>query len=278
MRKLIAGMKISVDAKMEGPEHSADWVEAWSEDYDLTPQIDACLLGGGMYPGYEQYWTGIQNEPDTARDIARIIRVPLTVDIEGGYSSDPKAVAEVVARIIDVGAVGINLEDGASPTELLCAKIEAARKTAARVGVDLFINARTDVYLRAVATGDAAVEEVLRRAELYRAAGCDGIFVPCLVDGRAIEAIATAIDPLPLNIMLMPGLASVSELRRLGVRRLSAGAAIAQAALSLTSRLATDFLGGSCDSMFSMAADYNATNQLFRAIEEQPAKVQTRST
>jgi dihydrofolate reductase len=64
MRKLIAGMKMSIDAKIEGPEHGADWVEAWSEDYGLTPQIDACLLGGGMYPGYEQYWTGIQNEPD----------------------------------------------------------------------------------------------------------------------------------------------------------------------------------------------------------------------
>ena len=64
MRKLIAGMKISVDGKIEGPEHGADWVEAWSEDYGLTPQIDACVLGGGMYPGYEQYWTGIQNEPD----------------------------------------------------------------------------------------------------------------------------------------------------------------------------------------------------------------------
>jgi dihydrofolate reductase len=64
MRKLIAGMKISVDGKIEGTEHGADWVEAWSEDYGLTPQIDACLLGGGMYPGYEQYWTGIQNEPE----------------------------------------------------------------------------------------------------------------------------------------------------------------------------------------------------------------------
>ena len=64
MRKLITGMKISLDGKMEGPEGVADWVEAWSEDYGLTPQIDACLLGGGMYPGYEQYWTGIQNEPD----------------------------------------------------------------------------------------------------------------------------------------------------------------------------------------------------------------------
>ena len=64
MRKLIAGMKISVDGKIEGPEGVADWVEAWSDDYGLMPQIDACVLGGGMYPGYEQYWTTIQNEPD----------------------------------------------------------------------------------------------------------------------------------------------------------------------------------------------------------------------
>jgi dihydrofolate reductase len=64
MRKLIAGMKISVDGKMEGSEGTADWVEAWSEDYGLTSQIDACVLGGGMYPGYERYWTAIQNEPD----------------------------------------------------------------------------------------------------------------------------------------------------------------------------------------------------------------------
>ncbi|HEY7322888.1 MAG TPA: dihydrofolate reductase family protein [Candidatus Binatia bacterium] len=64
MRKLIAGMKVSVDGKIEGPEGYADWVEAWSEDYGLTPQIDACMLGGGMYPGYERYWTSIQREPD----------------------------------------------------------------------------------------------------------------------------------------------------------------------------------------------------------------------
>lgn len=64
MRRLIAGMKISLDGKTEGPNGMADWVQAWSEDYGLTPQIDACVLGGGMYPGYEGYWTGIQNEPD----------------------------------------------------------------------------------------------------------------------------------------------------------------------------------------------------------------------
>ena len=64
MRKLIAGMKTSVDGKIEGPEGFADWVDTWTDDYGLTPQIDACLLGAHMYPGYEQYWTAMQNEPD----------------------------------------------------------------------------------------------------------------------------------------------------------------------------------------------------------------------
>jgi dihydrofolate reductase len=64
MRKLIAGMKVSVDGKFRTAEGGADWVDAWSEDYGLTPQIDACLLGAGMYPEYEGYWTSIQNEPE----------------------------------------------------------------------------------------------------------------------------------------------------------------------------------------------------------------------
>jgi len=64
MRKLITGMKISVDGKIEGSEGFADWVAGWSEDYGLTPQIDACIIGGNMYPGYEMYWTAISNEPD----------------------------------------------------------------------------------------------------------------------------------------------------------------------------------------------------------------------
>jgi dihydrofolate reductase len=65
MRKLITGMKLSLDGKIEGSEGYADWVEAWSDDYGVMQQIDACVLGGGMYTGYERYWTGIQNEPDT---------------------------------------------------------------------------------------------------------------------------------------------------------------------------------------------------------------------
>ena len=64
MRNLIAGFKVSLDGRFEGPEGYADWVAAWSEDYGLTAQIDACIVGGGMYPGYERYWTAIQTAGD----------------------------------------------------------------------------------------------------------------------------------------------------------------------------------------------------------------------
>ena len=80
MRKLISGMKISVDGKMEGPEGVADWVEAWSEDYGLMPQIDACVLGGGMYPGYERYWTAIRNEPDKPLPMTGSLATPAEIE------------------------------------------------------------------------------------------------------------------------------------------------------------------------------------------------------
>jgi dihydrofolate reductase len=82
MRKLIAGMRISVDGKVEGPEGFADWVEAWSEDYDLTAHVDACVLGGGMYPGYEMYWTAIQNQPD--KSLPMTGKLPTPGEVEWG--------------------------------------------------------------------------------------------------------------------------------------------------------------------------------------------------
>jgi dihydrofolate reductase len=80
MRRLITGTKISLDGKMEGPEGYADWVDAWSEEYGLMPQIDACLLGSAMYAGYERYWTAIQNEPD--RPLPMTGKLPTPAELE----------------------------------------------------------------------------------------------------------------------------------------------------------------------------------------------------
>ncbi len=198
-------------------------------------------------------------------EIARAIRVPLTVDIEGGYADSAAGAAETVAAVLDAGAVGINIEDGAAPADLLCAKIEAARRVAARLGIDLFINARTDVYLRGLATGERAAAEIAVRAARYRAAGADGLFVPRLPDEAAIRAAAAAAAPLPLNLMAAPDLPPGAVLRALGVRRLSAGAALAEAALGLLRHRATDFLAsGDAAPLFAGATPYPALNALFK--------------
>jgi hypothetical protein len=80
MRKLIAGMQSSVDGKIEGAEGYVDWVATWSDNYDLMPHVDACLLGATMYTGYEQYWTAVQNEPD--KPLPMTDRLPTPAELE----------------------------------------------------------------------------------------------------------------------------------------------------------------------------------------------------
>ena len=76
MRKLITGMQSSLDGKIEGPEGYADWVEAWPDNYEVMGRVDACLLGAGMYPGYEQYWTAVQSEPDAPNPMTGTVPTP----------------------------------------------------------------------------------------------------------------------------------------------------------------------------------------------------------
>ncbi|HEY5208413.1 MAG TPA: isocitrate lyase/phosphoenolpyruvate mutase family protein [Stellaceae bacterium] len=174
--------------------------------------------------------------------IARVISVPLSVDAEGGYDGAPETVGKNVSILIDNGAVGINLEDGNDPPELMLRKIAAARAAGERAGVALFINARTDVYLHALVPKERMVEESMARAARYGAEGADGIFVPGVIDPDAIRAIAGAVAPLPFNAMMRPGLPAAETLKQLGVRRLSAGGGIAMGALSLTQTLTKAWL------------------------------------
>jgi len=177
----------------------------------------------------------------TVTEIARVVHLPLSVDVEGGYSSDAATVGEAVAAVVDAGAVGINIEDGAGDPASLCAKIESVKRAAARLGVDLFVNARTDVYLRGLVPVSRRVDETRARAERYQAAGADGIFVPGVTDAAEIRAIASTV-PLPLNVLARPGLPPASVLVELGARRLSAGSGLAQAAFGTIAALTSGFL------------------------------------
>jgi 2-methylisocitrate lyase-like PEP mutase family enzyme len=156
----------------------------------------------------------------TLADIVRVVSVPITADIEAGYSDDPRAVGDTVGAVIDVGVVGINLEDGRGSPDLLCAKVEAARQAAVRHGVPLFINARTDVFLRPAIPGHDPIVEAISRADRYAAAGADGIFVPGITDAAGIETLARDIKR-PLNVMARPGLprSGVAAARRASPER-----------------------------------------------------------
>ena len=175
------------------------------------------------------------------REIARTVRVPVSADFEAGFADDPSTVGEFVTRLIEVGAVGINIEDGRGSPDLLCAKIERIRHDASRKGIELWVNARTDVYLHRLAEGGAAYEETVRRAKLYADAGANSIFVPGAADESLIARLVKDIS-LPLNLLAWPGLPDAARLKALGVRRLSAGAGVGRAALAFTRSVAEGFL------------------------------------
>jgi 2-methylisocitrate lyase-like PEP mutase family enzyme len=177
----------------------------------------------------------------TVAAIRRVIHVPLTVDIEGGYSDDLDAVEEVVTAVLDAGAVGINIEDGVGSPELLCAKIERARRAGSRVGVPVFVNARTDVYLAGLTGDELRIAETLKRGQLYREAGADGLFVPLLIESEEIRVIASSAG-LPLNVLAWPGLPDLEALTGLGVKRLSAGSGIARILYAQGAAVAAAFL------------------------------------
>jgi 2-methylisocitrate lyase-like PEP mutase family enzyme len=176
----------------------------------------------------------------TVRAISRVVRIPLSVDCEAGYSADPSLVADTVDRVLDAGAAGLNLEDGTSPSELLAEKITHVKRAAARRGVDVFVNARIDVYLKALVAESERLSETLTRARRYRDAGADGIFVPKLLDANELREVVAGAG-LPVNVLAWPGLPASAALRELGVRRLSAGSAFAQHALGHVDSLARSF-------------------------------------
>ncbi|WP_321935700.1 isocitrate lyase/phosphoenolpyruvate mutase family protein [Paraburkholderia sp. J8-2] len=197
------------------------------------------------------------------RRMIRVLNVPLSVDIEHGYSDDPKTVAGHVMRLVDLGVAGINIEDGTDPASLLALKIETIRNAVAKSGSDLFVNARSDVFLARLAEPSKQPEESIARGNLYASAGADGLFLPALARSSDIETIVGAIR-LPLNVMAVPGLADATTLGKLRVRRLSAGSAISQAVLAKAKTLAQDFLeSGRFEALDSHPLPYSEIQGLF---------------
>jgi 2-methylisocitrate lyase-like PEP mutase family enzyme len=189
------------------------------------------------------------------------LRVPLTVDLEDGYSDDAQLVASLVVQVAEMGVAGINLEDGAQAPSLLADKIAATRQ--ALGSTHLFINARTDVYLRGLATGDAAISMALDRAAQYQTAGADGLFVPGMSSMQDTARVAGHTS-LPVNLMLLPGMPAIPDLFAAGARRFTAGPANFQGAYGQARKLAQALVvEHSIDGLFANAVGYDTMNALF---------------
>ncbi|SDH11910.1 2-Methylisocitrate lyase, PEP mutase family [Dyadobacter soli] len=176
-----------------------------------------------------------------ARRVTETVKIPFTVDIEGGYSNTAARIAEHIKQLYEAGVAGVNLEDTvAKPTRQLRAADEFKNLLTDIVNrleqgnIKVFLNIRTDPFLLGLPN---ALDETISRINMYANTGIHGIFVPCVTRAQDIQII-TAETTLPINVMCMPALPDFNTLQSLNVRRISMGPFLFNKMASQTSILA----------------------------------------
>jgi 2-methylisocitrate lyase-like PEP mutase family enzyme len=165
--------------------------------------------------------------------------------MEAGYGMAPTIVAETVRRVLEAGAVGMNLEDRTDGKHLIdfslaVERVAAARAAADAAGVPLVLNARTDAFEAPELRPEQRFEEAVRRGNAFREAGADSVFVPFVGDRDTIERLVHQIRA-PLNVLGTPNAPTLKELAALGVRRVTFGSAPMRATLGLVRRMAREW-------------------------------------
>lgn len=184
---------------------------------------------------------------DVVGRIARAVRVPVTADLEAGYGTTPKDMSDTSKAAIEVGAIGMNLEDSGDDESSLVdlilqsEKIRAIRETADSLGVPFVLNARTDVYLASIGPEATRFERTVERLRAYRDAGADCLFAPGLHDKETISKLVKAVAA-PVNILVTPQCPSLTELEKMGVARVSAGSTVMRATLRVVERIGKEML------------------------------------
>ena len=208
---------------------------------------------------------------EVVRRIVNSTDVPISADIESAYATSIEGVVQCAAAVLDVGAVGLNIEDSTSDADfplisqsLQREKIAAMREMSISRGEKLFINARTDVFLVGKDNTEA-LREAVDRGNAYREAGADCIFIPDAgnLDGPAIEILAQEIAA-PINIIAGEITPPIPALQDMGVARVSVGPRPMRAVLSLLRKIATELrVSGTYELMMESSITYSEVNQWF---------------
>ncbi|MDY7098105.1 MAG: isocitrate lyase/phosphoenolpyruvate mutase family protein [Pseudomonadota bacterium] len=166
---------------------------------------------------------------NTVRQIRAVVDLPLTVDFETGFAISAQGVRTNAEALDGAGAVGCNIEDRLLGDDGLRIVEEQADRISAAVAGGLFVNARTDIFLSELMQGkdpnrSELVDEAIVRGNAYADAGAGCFFVPGLSDPDMIATICSALS-VPVNVMRLPDMVPNTELRKLGVARISYGPA-----------------------------------------------------
>jgi 2-methylisocitrate lyase-like PEP mutase family enzyme len=206
---------------------------------------------------------------EQVRRIAGAVDVPVTADVEGGYGPTPEDVAKTVEGVVEAGGVGVNIEDSQAPggplftAEEQAERLRAGRAAAEKAGLpELVINVRTDVFLFGIGEPEGRLDDVIARATAYAEAGADSLFVPGLIDLDVLATLVKATS-LPVNVMAWPGAPTVAEFEAVGVRRVSLGTGVAQAAYAVAQRATTEALTKGTYDGLAESVDYGTLNGYF---------------
>jgi len=167
--------------------------------------------------------------------IASRISIPLSVDMERGYTDDLDELNSHIQRLVDVGVAGINIED-AQGEEIFLKKLNSIKNYLTKNNLNLFINARTDSFLQKL---ESPMEKTVKRAKLYNDAGADGLFVTAIQDTMLLKEITSAVA-LPVNVVGVPKLSSVEVLAECGVRRISMAVLLYKATYNQLEKIVRD--------------------------------------
>jgi len=162
------------------------------------------------------------------KSIVNATSLPVTADIESGYSNSLPALKEKIQMLLDAGIAGINIEDFDHRNkkffsiEEQCERLQLIKHVAKESGVPLFINARADVFAKTNDTDDKKLEMFLQRGKAYLQSGADCIFALGVKEEEALQTIVQELN-CPVNVLFFPGVPDLSTLQRIGVRRVSFG-------------------------------------------------------
>lgn len=180
--------------------------------------------------------------------IVKSVSIPITADVESGYARNNQELKENIKKLIDTGIAGINFEDSKHDEPKLFTKDEQSekinliRKTATEMGSSLFINARTDVFIKENhLSKEERVWEAIARGKSYKGAGADGFYPIVLKEKESIEMIIKEVD-LPVNILMLPGIPDFSSLKEIGLARISLGPGFLKYAINSMKNIAQKLL------------------------------------